>query len=270
MTNGMTNDQAHLARITIYPVKSLDGVQIDCARVLANGALEHDRAFAIRDGEGRLVNGKRTPAVHHVRPSFDLRGRTVSFNMSSDGPGTAPVSFHVDADRAALERWLATRLGLDGPARLDENRSGGLPDDTDSPGPTVVSTATLATVAGWFPGLSLDDVRRRFRANLEIGGVEPFWEDRLVGEQPVLFEIGVARFAGTNACQRCVVPSRDALTGDVTTNFAATFAARREEILPAWATRSRYDHFYRLAVNTSLASLRGDGLLRVGDDVRLS
>jgi hypothetical protein len=46
------------------------------------------------------------------------------------------------------------------------------------------------------------------------------------------------------------------------------FEARRYETLPYWATRSRFDHFYRLAVNTR--PLPGaTGTIHVGDDVQI-
>jgi uncharacterized protein YcbX len=259
----------HLARITLYPIKSLDGVAVERAGVLANGALEHDRTFAIRDPEGRFVNGKRTASVHTLRSTCDVIRRTVSFDVEPSG--CPPRRFDLDADRAELESWLGTYFSLVGPAQLVENSAGGWPDDTSAPGPTVLSTATLEAVGRWFPGLSLDEVRRRFRANLEIGGVEPFWEDRLYREagQVLAFEIGPVRFHGTNPCQRCVVPSRDAQTGDVTSHFAANFTARREQTLPSWAARSRFDHFYRLAVNTRLAEIAGEGVIRLGDEVRI-
>ena len=107
-------------------------------------------------------------------------------------------------------------------------------------------------VSGWFAGLWLDEVRRRFRANLEIDGVEPFWEDRLVGPAgtEVPFRIGSVRWLGVKACQRCVVPTRSSLTAEVTREFQKTFSTERGRTLPAWATRERFDHFYRLAVNT--------------------
>lgn len=65
---------AHLARITIYPVKSLDGMDVPEANVLPPGELEHDRRFAIVDEEGWAVHGKRTPLVHVIRASM-IRSR---------------------------------------------------------------------------------------------------------------------------------------------------------------------------------------------------
>ncbi len=153
--------------------------------------------------------------------------------------------------------------------RLVENCETGFPDDLDAPGPTIVSTATLVAVAEWFPGLTVDEARRRFRANLEIDGVEPFWEDRLYGRdgEPVRFRIGDVEFFGTNPCQRCVVPTRDSQTGDVLSDFQKQFATQRESTLPVWAERSRFNHFYRLAVNTRVVS--SDGMLSVGSELSL-
>ena len=56
-----------LARIVIYPVKSLDGQDVSAATILPSGAIENDRRFAIVDEDGFVVHGKRTPAVHTIR-----------------------------------------------------------------------------------------------------------------------------------------------------------------------------------------------------------
>ena len=48
--------------------------------------------------------------------------------------------------------------------------------------------------------------------------------------------------------------------------FQKTFAENRREGLPPWAAASRFDHFYRLAVNTR-PSDSGTGTIRAGDPV---
>jgi uncharacterized protein YcbX len=255
-----------LARITIYPIKSLDGINVDRATLLGSGALEHDRQFAIRDRSGDFLNGKRTDAVHGLRLSADLGRRAITLSVADDSQGSC---FHLDADRRALEDWLRRYFEFEGPLELAENRSSGFPDDTEAPGPTIVSTATLEAVARWFD-LPLDETRRRFRANLEIGGVEPFWEDRLFAEpdQVVRFLIGNLSLEGTNPCQRCSVPGRDSLSGAVTPSFAKRFAERRKSALPQAAAVSRFDHFYRLAVNTRPLGGEG-GAIRLGDLIQV-
>jgi uncharacterized protein len=250
----------HLDRILIYPIKSLDPVSVKQARVLRNGALEFDRQWAIVDASGKFINGKRTPIVHHLHATFDDQFEHVSFAFENRSD-----RFHLSNDLDALEAWLGDVFQQ--PVRLLENAFGGYPDDGEAPGPTVISTATLNAVASWFPPLTVDECRLRFRANLEIAEVEPFWEDRLYGRMgsQVDFLVGNIAFAGTNPCQRCVVPTRNSQTGEVWPKFAVEFGKHREATLPGWAERSRFDHFYRLAVNTHLVG-KG-GTIRAGDPV---
>ena len=84
------------------------------------------------------------------------------------------------------------------------------------------------------------------------------------------FAIGEARFAGTNPCQRCVVPSRWSSTGEVgpAEAFAKMFALQRRRNLPPWANVSRFDHYYRLATNTRYC-LAEESIVRVADEVHV-
>lgn len=260
---------AFLSRIHYYPFKSLDGQSVHSARLLPCGALEHDRQFALFDDDGQIVNGKRTAAVQRLHCEFDPEQR---FLVLRPRPGGEAVGFHIDRQRADLESWLGDHLDVGRPVHLNEDAHGGFPDDRDAPGPTIISEATLATVAGWFEGVTVDEVRARFRPNLEIGGVPAFWEDQLyagAGER-VEFSVGEARLAGTNPCQRCVVPSRWSLTGEVgpATAFAKTFAEHRKRHLPPWANTSRFDHYYRLAVNTRGVQAVA-AIIHVGDPVHI-
>jgi MOSC domain-containing protein len=254
-----------LARINIHPVKSFDPQPVDEAVLLASGALENDRRFAICDHQGEFINAKRTPAVHRLRSAFDPA--TSRLGLRIEGTSKTHV-FDVASQRRELELWLGDYFDI--PLKLVENRDAGFPDDTESPGPTVISTATLAEVAGWFPGLTTDEVRDRFRANLEIDGVEAFWEDRLVAEgtRMVRFQIGDVALLGSNPCQRCPVPTRNPYTGEAIREFAKIFSSHREQSLREWAPASRFDHFYRLATNTRPYDSE-PRTLRVGDLVRV-
>src|SRR5262249_39018742 len=148
---------ARLARIVIYPVKSLDGVAVAEALVLPSGALEHDRRWALVDVQGKSINGKRTPRIHLLRSTIDPVAQKIVLTA-----GRKPGAFNIDAEGAPLEEGLSDFFGL--AVQIEENAAAGFPDDTAAPGPTVISTATLADVAGWFPGLDLGESRRRFRA----------------------------------------------------------------------------------------------------------
>ena len=269
-----------LERITVHPVKSLDPETRESARLARRGALVGDREYAIVDGpaeeahdpetasvsgNGDYVNGKRTAAVHRLRSSFDSEARTLALRIHGEDDER---TFDLDADRSALNDRLSDYF--DRPVSVRREPAGGYPDDRDASGPTVVSTGTLREVASWFPAIDEDGVRRRFRASLEIGGVPPFWEDRLHADrgEVVAFEIGGVRFEGVRPCARCVVPTRDPDTGEATPGFRETFLERREATLPEWADSERLDHYYRLMVNTRVPESEWGAELSVGDEVR--
>lgn len=252
-----------LSHIFIYPIKSLDGVAVPQATLLESGAIAGDREFAIVDARGQYVNGKRHAAIHRLRSRFDLGQRTVTLQVQGQ---SETVTFDLEADRRNLASWLSDYFGF--AVQLQQNQQVGFPDDLDSPGPTIISSETLQTVASWFPGLTLEEARRRFRTNLEIAAEVPFWEERLFSadDRPQPFQIGPVQLAGINPCQRCVVPLRDSQTGETYSGFQTRFTVSRQATLPEWAPRSRFNHFYKLAINTRLVpgSARQ---LRVGDPI---
>jgi uncharacterized protein YcbX len=253
-----------LSRITVYPIKSLDGCDLSSAAVLPTGALQNDRRFALVDAWGEFVNGKNCAAIHAIRAEYS--GDCLQVTLRHD---SRQETFSLESQQQDVAQWCGTVLGTK--CRLVENSESGLPDDCEAPGPTLVSMASLETVASWFR-LNLEETRRRFRSNLEIDAAEPFWEDRLVGERTKVrrFMVGGVVWQGRNVCQRCVVPTRDSRSGTVNSGFARQFSDAREASLPNWSPAVRFDHFYRLAVNTGLDSVAGEPIIRVGDDVTLA
>ncbi|HEY9828469.1 MAG TPA: MOSC N-terminal beta barrel domain-containing protein [Stenomitos sp.] len=251
-----------LSRIEIFPIKSLDGLVLDQAELLPSGALKGDRQYAILDAQGRFVNGKATPLVHRLRTTFSADLTTVTLQVQDTNQRE---TFALLPHRTELEAWLSNFFQQS--VTVTENTNTGFPDDLNAPGPTLISTATLATVASWFPELTIAEMRRRFRTNLEIDHTPPFWEEQLYGEPDcdVVFEIGQARFAGVNPCQRCIVPTRDSQDGTSTPTFQQEFVRNRAAVLPDWAPRSRFNHFYKLALN-SRALMDGQAVrIQVGD-----
>lgn len=252
-----------LSRITVYPIKSLDGVSVDAATPLPLGALPYDRRWAIQDVEGNFVNAKRTAQLHRIRAEFDLQAETVRLGLSQDELSPA---LHLSEQRESIDDWCSDALGQ--PVHLVENAESGFPDDTQRPGPTIVSTGTLHQVSRWFSEMDLDEVRRRFRVNLEIDTEEPFWEDQLVVAEDLparRFCIGRVMFEGLGICERCVVPSRHPSNGETISGFAKTFSQLRNENLPQWSPRSRFNHFYRLSVNTRIVPAAEPSAISVGD-----
>ncbi|MBD2345415.1 MOSC domain-containing protein [Anabaena subtropica] len=257
----------YLAKIFIYPIKSLDGVAVEQTRILASGALEYDRELAIFDEHSRVVNGKRHQSIHQLRSYFNISCQTFSLQI----PGKdSEYIFDLHRERTALTSILSDFFGFT--VTLEQNSLTGFPDDLKSPGPTVISTATLSEVASWFPGVSVDEIRRRMRANLEIGGVPAFWEDQLFSEsgEMISFRVGDVQFFGVNPCQRCVVPTRDSFSGIAYPNFQKIFVQKRQATLPQWAASSRFKHFYNLSVNTQLPKSEAGKFIRIGEKVEIS
>jgi uncharacterized protein YcbX len=255
----------HLARIAVYPIKSLDPLVRDRARIVENAALEPDRECAVVDGEGEYVNGKRTAAVHRVRADFDRDVTEVTLRRQGSRDGR---TYGLPDERGAAADWLGDHFGTD--VRLIRDPEGGYPDDTDLSGPTLISTGTVEEIASWYD-LDPESVRLRFRANLEVGGVPPFWEDRLLSDRDhcVAVRIGDAELWGVNPCQRCVVPSRDPYTGAETEGFRETFLRKREETFPEWADPARFDHYFRVMINTLVPESEWGTELAVGDEIEI-
>jgi uncharacterized protein len=257
---------ARLARITLYPIKSFDGTDRDRATILPSGALEFDRRWAFFDAD-RYINGKNRPEILRIRSTLSPAIDRLTIQADPDR------TFHLTNDQPALNHWLSTHLNQ--PVHLRTDPQTGFPDDPASPGPTLISTATLETIASWYPDLTIDELRRRFRTNLEIDNVPPFWEDQLFAADPtqtISFRIGPLHLLGINPCQRCPVPTRSSITGEKTDRFQQTFIEKRRETLPTWAAKTRFNHYYKLAINTRLAEPieEGDRIeIKVGDRLEI-
>ncbi|MGM3309255.1 MOSC domain-containing protein [Anabaena sp. WFMT] len=257
----------YLAKILLYPIKSLDGIEVEKATILPSGALQYDREFAIVDAQGKFVNGKRHAKIHLLRSEFSLKERIIHLKIPDSD---SPQIFHLDREQAELQATLSDFFGF--AVKLTQNTNMGFPDDTDSPGATVISTATLTEVASWFPGMSVDEMRRRMRANIEIDGVPAFWEDRLytANGETVSFIVGDVQFLGVNPCQRCIVPTRDSSLGEAYPNFQKIFVQNRQATMPPWVAASRFNHFFRLSVNTRVAKSEVGKTVEVGNNIEIS
>ena len=266
-----TEIQPTLRQIVIYPIKSLAGSIVDRSKVSAGGTLEFDRRWAIVDERGRVINAKHTAKIHELRSQFELipseHRCLIQLQTASDSRN---YTFCLTTELTPLAQWLSQFFGF--AVSLVENTVTGFPDDLNAYGPTIVSTASLEAVCEWFPELDLAEVRRRFRTNLEISDVPAFWEDRLFSTpgEAVDFQVGNVQFYGINPCQRCIVPTRNSLTGRVTTKFQQLFSHLRQQALPATVNIARFNHFYRLAVNTQIPLSEAGKFLNTGDRFNVS
>ena len=263
-----------LANIRLHPIKSLDPMHVKEARIGPGGGLEFDRAWALYSADGQWLNGKRTAAIYLIRAAFAPDVSSVTLSVPGDSRKTPTKTFAFPGDTAAASQWFSKFFEQPITVR---HAPEGFPDDAIANGPTIVSTASLQAVCGLFPGMTIDDARLRFRTTLEIDGdrspvapaeVPAFWEDQLFSAEErsaVRFRIGEVSFEGSNPCARCPVPPRDPHTGVIIPGFQKIFSDYRRSHVPAWCPEARFDHYYRLATNTRVASSESGKILRVGD-----
>ena len=220
-----------------------------------------DRDYALADSRGRLLNAKRLGgAIVSVRATYSKRGLYVDLQA-----GREHATFALRDDRSLIEEWFSRALGRAVCMRRD--KVGGYPDDEQASGPTVLGLGSVDAVAGWFD-LPREEIRRRFRANLEIADLDPFEEDLLFGPpgRPRRFRIGDVEFLGTNPCARCAVPTLDSFDGHAGGALTAKrFAQLRERNRRQDSEIALYKGYYRLAVNTLLPSDQDGKTLRLGD-----
>jgi uncharacterized protein YcbX len=263
-----------LANICLYPIKSLDPFPVREARIGPGGGLEFDRAWALYSADGQWVNGKRSTAIHLIRAAFAPDVSSVTLSVPGDRRKIPTKTFAFPGDTASASKWFSNFF--EQPVTVRHSPEG-FPDDAIANGPTIVSTASLQAVSGLFPGMTIDDARLRFRTTLEIDGdrsavapaeVPAFWEDQLFSAEErsaVRFRIGEVNFEGSNPCPRCPVPPRDPHTGVIIPGFQKIFSDYRRSHVPAWCPEARFDHYYRLATNTRVASSEAGKVLHVGD-----
>ena len=259
-----------LTNIRLHPIKALDPVHLQEARIGPGGGIENDRTWALYSVDGQWVNGKRTAAIHLIRAVYAQDVSSVTLSVPGDRRNIPAKTFAFPTDAIAAAEWFSVYFEQPIIVRYSPE---GFPDDTIANGPTIVSTATLQTVSDLFSGVDLDEARQRFRTTLEIGGVPAFWEDQLFGEEErsaVRFRIGEVNFEGSNPCARCPVPPRNPRTGDITPGFQKRFSDFRRANIPSWTPQSRFDHYYRLSTNTRVAPTESGKILRVGDPLVLA
>jgi hypothetical protein len=252
--------------ITIFPVKSLDGISLLKARIGAGGCLEHDREYAIIDCNGKYVNGKSNALVHLLRSEIDFEKEIISFRHET---AITWQHFHWQNDKAAIDEFLSAFFNA--PVTMYKNTEGRFLDIPVKSGMTVLSTASLQTVGGWFSDMPLEETRKRFRATIEIDNVPAFWEDKLFYQEETVveFKMGEAILCGMSPRARCVVPTRHPQSGEVIHAFQKTFAIQRSASLPASSTLDDYGHGYYLSVDCYIPPTEFGKWIEVGDEVKI-
>jgi uncharacterized protein YcbX len=207
-----------VAWILVAPVKSMALVAHDAVEVGRDGIVG-DRAFALIDADGRLVNGKRAGRLATIRPTWEpttrrLRLRLPDGQIADDtvergAPVDAwafgearPAFLTVGPWSNAISTWAGRPVRL---VEFDAATAG--PDR--GPSVTLLSVAALASLAaaGDDP-MPLD--ARRFRMTFGVEGVPAYAEDGWIGRR---VRVGAAVVVPAGNVGRCAVTTHDPDTG---------------------------------------------------------
>ena len=264
-------DELALARITVYPLKSGAGFDLDASEMEPCG-LRGDRRWMAVDGDGVCVTARERPQL--VRVLARVTGTGLRLHMDDREPldvgypdagaRAAQVWIWEQACRAldagdVAARWMSD--ALDKPVRLvamDDRYKRRTDQDCTLPDDEV-------SFADCYPVLaigrsSLDDLNtrtpapasmRRFRPNFVVSGGAPYEED---GWRRI--RIGAVEFEGVENCERCELPTVDPETGIPD--------PRREPMRTLARYRRRATGGVFLGQNLVP---RGTGTVRVGDRV---
>ncbi|HEX7116008.1 MAG TPA: MOSC N-terminal beta barrel domain-containing protein [Steroidobacter sp.] len=222
---------ARITALNIYPIKGCRGLAVSSARVTEAG-FEHDREWLIVRPDGRFLTQREVPRLALIDPFVDERslevrvpnGKRVRMPLDAEGPQVEVTCWRDICAAFDMGEEVAGLLSefLEQPVRLVrfDARRRRLSDPTWTQG--VEATTRFADAFAWLllSEASLEDLNsrleepvpmNRFRPNIVIGGVEPFYEDGI----HELYTEDV-RLRAVKPCGRCIVPTTDQQTGQRT------------------------------------------------------
>lgn len=269
--------------LTLYPVKSLEGVALEASSLDARG-LRGDRRWGLVNASGTKVTAREVKALLGLtaEPAEETRLEG-AIRLSDRTGGSIVVAVPREATPIAVDHsgqgtarpagpevhaWISERVGTglqlvwqdDASLRPVRRDRGGQDGDTNSlsdAAPILLTTSSsLRRLNGWLAEAGAESIdHERFRPNVVVDGEEPFAED---GWDKV--RIGDVAFHRTMVCDRCVMTTIDRQTLRTTKEPIRTLSRHRKWDGATWFG-------IRLAPDLPLAA---DARLRVGDEVRAS
>lgn len=258
-------EQPTLDRIRLYPIKALDFVELETATIGVH-SLQRDRSFAMVAADGRYINGKRTGRVNQLKARYELEQGLVFLSDRKEGQETR---FELNAHNQELSAYLSDFFGMG--VTLVASNKGELMDVPTTSSVTVISQSSIVSLQDQLPDLSLEDLRLRFRCNLELTGVKAFWEEQLF-QQPgtgVRFTIGEVEMIGIGPRDRCNVPPRDPHTGETNKQFVKQMMESRKNSLPPNSHLLQHGNLYHLSADTYIPKTEQGKTIRKGDPIEI-
>jgi uncharacterized protein YcbX len=204
-------------RLSVTPIKGTAMTHPTSLVLNADGAMD-DRRFHLADEDGKLVTGRRFPAMLGVRAAFDPAARLLRVEIPDADVVEAEVCAGEPMITSVYGRGVAGRrvagpfdealsAYLGGSVRLIEGLQPGSAQDAEPL--TMVSSESIEEL-GRLGGVDHGIDARRFRMTLEIDGCEPFEEERWEGRR---IRVGSAVIEVGASVPRCVITTLDPDTG---------------------------------------------------------
>ncbi len=259
-------NQPTISKLRVYPIKSLGFVETGEAEI-GYHSLKSDRQFAMVDKDGRFINGKRNHKVNQLETVYDLQQGTVTFKEKANGNSEV---FELRQDNNLLDEYLSSFFET--PLHLLENQQGKFMDIPTQSSVTIVSKASLEYLQQNMDRHSLESMRLRFRTNIEISGVDAFWEEQLY-HQPGIgmrIRVGDVDMIGISPRARCNVPPQSPDTGDMDYYFVKhMIAARKQHVATEQKILQYGKAHYFLCVNVYVPQSEIGKIIRLDDGIEI-
>lgn len=255
---------ATVSKINIYPIKSFPPVTLSSATIGLH-SLKMDRQYALFDEYNKVINAKRYPKVNQLSTSFDLTNQTI--RIQKKGSPIQIFELHENNPEllAFFNDFFETKVSI------LKNEKGELLDIPRKSSVTLLGKKTIKSLQQEINNYDSDNLKLRFRANIEFDGVTAYWEDQLF-HQPgnaVHFTIGDVNLFGMSPCERCNVPPQNPIDGSMDKTFAKKLMQHRKAHLPENSFLPTHGGFYHLGVNVYIPENEQNKTINIGDKIEI-
>jgi len=267
-----------ISKLTIYPVKSLKGIDVASSNLTSRG-LQYDRRWMLIDSNGQFVSQRSYPILSQISveimedslhfqfqnqsktlikiPAFPLqKGPLKETQIWNDSCKALPVNSKAD-------QWFSNILGSpvqlvympETSKRRINKKHGGEQDIVSYADGYPILIISEASLNDLNQKLESPIKMERFRPNIVVKGEEAFGEDSWKN-----FQISGLHFKGIKPCSRCIMITIDPLTG----------LAKSKEPLKTLSTYRKVDKKVLFGLNVIWEHYKDDekGVLNVGDVVK--
>ncbi|WP_257264326.1 MOSC domain-containing protein [Endozoicomonas sp. ONNA2] len=217
-----------VTELAIYPIKSTRGIPLESARVTRRG-FEHDRRWLLTDEHGKFITQRQYPALATVVTSVVDEGLWITrpaagdlwVSIPKDEGSCATVTVWQDDCQAldagdAAARWFSDFLNIncrlcyqpERSIRATDARYSGPEDHTSFADGFPFLLTNEASLADLNQRLTEAVPMSRFRANIVVGGQQPYEEDGWS-----VIRVGDITFRVAKPCSRCVITTVNPETG---------------------------------------------------------